>query len=123
MKTTVIKDPRTVGLLHRVSDDVSQLKSDIGLLLGDTTKRAIPDGAREISKITRQQLAAGGAYARSHLPKVNINSTASLGILGGAFVVGALAIGYYFAKDHFSSACAKAEGETGEPDLLVSPHN
>ena len=122
MKTTLLlKDPRTVSLLHRVTDDVSKLRDDLGLLLSDTTKRVIPIGAGKASRITRQQLAAGGAYARSHFPKVNMKSSASLGVMGGALVVGALAVGYYLAKERFSSACAKTDA--GDPDLLVSPHN
>ncbi len=110
---TLFKDRRTVGLLNRVSQDVSQLKGDIGLLLGDTKNRALPEGAREVSKIARQQLAAGQAYARSHLPSFRRkmdSGSFSLSILGGALVVGALAYGFYLAKDRLALCNA------GHPD-------
>jgi len=108
MKMTLLKDSRTIGLLNRVSDDVSKLKGDIGLLLGDTTRRAIPEGAREVSKIAREQLSVGQAYARSRLPKMKMPSnTCSLSVAGGALLVGALAVGYFLMKDRIALACSK----------------
>ncbi|MEO5712419.1 MAG: hypothetical protein ABIT37_02945 [Luteolibacter sp.] len=113
MKMTLLKDRRTIGLLNRVSEDVSQLKGDIGRLLGDTTKRAIPEGAREVSKLARQQLSVGQAYARSRMTKVKMPSnTCSLSVAGGVLLVGALAFGYFLMKDRIALSCARRT----EPD-------
>ncbi len=110
MKMTLLKDRHTIGLLHRVSEDVARLKGDIGMLLGDTTKRAIPAGAREVSKIARQQLSVGQAYARSRLPKVAMPSgTCSLSIVGGTLLVGALAVGCFLVKQRIAVARRTAD--------------
>jgi len=122
MNMTLLKDRRTIGLLNRVSADVSQLKGDLGQLLEDTTKRAIPEGAREVSKLARQQLAVGQAYARSHLPKMKVpSSTCSLSIAGGALLVGALAIGYFLVKDRI--AVARRTSDISYPDDEVADPN
>lgn len=114
MKMTLLKDPHTLDLLNRVSADVSRLKGDIGLLLGDATKRAIPEGAREVSKIARKQLSIGQAYARAHLPSVIMpSSTRSVSVAGGVLLVGALAIGYYLMKDRIALACAAKKRRAG----------
>ncbi len=112
MKMPLLKDRRTVGLLHRVSDDLAQLKGDISMLLGDTTKRIIPLGAREVSKIAREQLSAGQAFARSHIPSVRLPSKPpSVGIAGGVLLAGALALGYFLMKDRIALACARKRAE------------
>lgn len=112
---TLLKDRRTIGLLNRVSNDVSQLKSDIGVLLGDTTKRAIPEGAREVSKIARQQLSVGKAYASSRMPKMKIpSSNCSLGLAGGVLLVGALAVGYFLLKDRMALTCSRKSAEDSD---------
>lgn len=106
MNIKLLKDRRTASLLNQVSDDVSQLKGNIGLLLGDTTKRAIPEGAREVSKLARQQFAVGSNLARARLNDIRSNhSTCSLGIAGGALLVGAIALGYFLLKDRIAISC------------------
>lgn len=125
MKMPMLKDRRTVGLLNRVSHDVSQLKGDIGALLGDTTKRVIPQGAREVSKIARQQLSAGHAYACSRMPKVKMKMKSppnnySLGLAGGVVLVGALALGYFLMKDRIAQTRSRKVVEVSDEPADVS---
>lgn len=98
MNSTLFQDRRANGLLNRVREDVSHLREDIGQLLSHTTKRTLPNGARELADQAKHQLAAGGAYAanrlrdlRSHSP----SSRESASVIGGVVVLGLLAYGVY----------------------------
>lgn len=95
---TPFQDRRATGLLNRVREDVSHLREDIGHLLSHTTRRTLPNGARELADQAKHQLAAGGAYAasrfrdlRSHHP----SPRESAGMVGGVVLLGLLAYGAY----------------------------
>lgn len=108
MNLSMFQDRHTTGLLNRVRKDVDLLRADIGNLLADTTRRALPNTAHEIADLAKHQLAAGSAYAASRLRNLKATSpppTASW--VGGAALLGLAALGVY-AYLCRSSACRQA---------------
>lgn len=117
MKASLLKDPQVTGLLNRVRDDVSLLRSDIGSLLSHTTHQTIPNGARGLADQARHQLAAGGAYAASRLRDFRAPPpNHSAGWIGGAVVVGLLAYGAYAFCRRECLANRMAEEDAFDPD-------
>lgn len=115
MNSSLFNDRRANGLLNRVREDVSHLRDDIGSLLSHTTKKTLPNGAREIADQAKHQLAAGGAYAASRLREFRgYPPRQSASWVGGAVVVGLLAYGAYSL---FRSCQAnQAASENYEPE-------
>lgn len=97
MNLSPFTDRRTTKLLSRVRDDVSSLRQDIGNLLVHTTRKSVPNGARELADQARNQLAAGGAYAASRARNLRQQAPqpSPQGWVGGAMVIGLLAFGIY----------------------------
>lgn len=96
MNSSPFTDRRANGLLNRVREDVSHLREDIGNLLSHTTKKTLPNGARDLADQAKHQLAAGGAYAASRLRDFRSQpQNSSTAWIGGALVVGLLAYGAY----------------------------
>jgi uncharacterized membrane protein YebE (DUF533 family) len=96
MNSSPFTDRRANGLLNRVREDVSHLREDIGNLLSHTTKKTLPNGARDLAEQAKHQLAASGAYAASRLRDFRRQPPRqSAGWVGGAMVVGLLAYGAY----------------------------
>ena len=107
MNTPLFKDRRASSLLNRVRDDISHLRQDIGSLVSHTTRTTLPNGAREIADQAKSQLAAGGAYAASHLRNLRNKPTRqSAEWIGGAVVVGLLAYGTYLLLRKSCQGCA-----------------
>lgn len=103
MKSNLLNDNRTAGLMNRVREDVSHLREDVGHLLSYTTRETLPNSAREIADQAKTQIAAGGAYAASRLRELRETPvTQKAGWVGGAVLVGLLAAGY-FAFGHNGS--------------------
>jgi hypothetical protein len=103
MKSNLLNDNRTAGLMNRVREDVSHLREDVGHLLSYTTRETLPNSAREIADQAKTQIAAGGAYAASRLRELRETPTGQkAGWVGGAVLVGLLAAGY-FAFGHNAS--------------------
>lgn len=98
MNLSPFSDRRTTKLLSRVRDDVSSLRQDIGNLLVHTTRKTMPDGARELADQARNQLAAGGAYAATRMRNLRQHAPhpSTQGWVGGAVVVGILTFGLYY---------------------------
>lgn len=113
MNTSIFHDRRANGLLNRVREDVSHLREDIGSLLSHTTKRTLPNGARELADQAKHQLAAGGAYAASRIREFRGQPPRqSASWIGGAVVVGLLAYGAYaLCRSYQASQSAEAEFE------------
>lgn len=89
-------DRRATGLLNRVREDVSHLREDIGSLLTHTTKKTLPNGARDLADQAKSQLAPLGVYAASRLRDFRGHPhRQSAGWIGGALLVGVLAYGAY----------------------------
>jgi uncharacterized membrane protein YebE (DUF533 family) len=110
MNSSLFSDRRTTGLLNRVREDVSHLREDIGSLLSHTTKKTLPNGARELADQAKSQLAAGGAYAASRLRDFRVQPPRqSAGWIGGALLVGVLAYGAYSLLQGKQSAQAGGE--------------
>jgi hypothetical protein len=117
MNAPILKDPQVTGLLNRVRDDVSLLRSDIGSLLSHTTHQTIPNGARGLADQARHQLAAGGAYAASRLRDFRAPPPRqSAGWIGGAVLVGLLAYGAYALCRRQCIANRRAEAEAYDPE-------
>ena len=96
MNSSPFTDRRANGLLNRVREDVSHLREDIGNLLSHTTKKTLPNGARDLADQAKQQLDAGRAYAASRLRNFTHQPPRqSAGWIGAALVVGLLAYGAY----------------------------
>lgn len=98
MNTSLFNDRRATGLLNRVREDVSHLRDDIGQLLTHTTKKTLPNGARELADQAKTHLSAGGAYAASRLRDLRSHPPStrqSAEVLGGLVVVGLIAYGVY----------------------------
>ncbi len=120
MNTSLFNDRRANGLLNRVREDVSHLREDIGQLLVHTTKKTLPNGARELADHAKSHLATGSSYAagalrdggnyaasalrdgshyaanrlrdlRNHPP----STRESASVIGGVVVLGLLAYGIY----------------------------
>jgi hypothetical protein len=123
MKPTSLLDRRASSLLNRVRDDISHLRDDVASLLNHTTKRTIPNGAREIADQARtgardfadqarNQLAVGGAYAASRFRDFRGQPRCqSASWVGGAVVVGLLAYGAYALYRHNCNCVADDESE------------
>lgn len=123
MSNALFNDRRANGLLNRVREDVSHLRDDIGSLLSHTTKKTLPNGARELADHARHnarefadhakhQLAAGGAYAASRLRDFRgAPPRQSASWVGGAVVVGLLAYGAYALYKGAQERQARAEYE------------
>ncbi len=121
MKSLTFQDRRASSLLNRVRDDISHLREDIGSLLSHTTRRTLPQGAREIADQARSgardfagqaksQLAAGSAYAVSRLRDLRGQPRCqSASWVGGAAVVGLLAYAAYVIHRHNRNAAATVE--------------
>jgi hypothetical protein len=117
MKAPLLKDPKVSGLLDRVREDVSLLRSDIGSLLSHATQRTLPNGARGLADQAKHQLAAGGAYAASRLRDFRSPPPRhSAGWIGGAVIVGLLAYGAYALCRRECLANRLAEEEAFDPD-------
>lgn len=98
MNLSPFSDRRTTKLLSRVRDDVSSLRQDIGNLLVHTTRKSVPNGARELADQALSQLSAGGAYAASRVRNLRQHTPqpSTQGWVGGAMVIGILAFGVYY---------------------------
>ncbi len=96
MKSNLLNDNRTSGLMNRVREDVSHLREDVGHLLSYTTRETLPNSAREIADQAKTQIAAGGAYAASRLRELREAPTGQkAGWVGGAILFGLIAAGIY----------------------------
>lgn len=96
MNSSLFNDRRAAGLLHRVREDVSQLRDDIGSLVSHTTRRTLPNSAKDLTAQAKQGLAAGGAYAVSRIRDMRSHQhRPQAGWVGGALVLGLLAYGAY----------------------------
>ncbi len=98
MNTSLFHDRRATGLLNRVREDVSHLREDIGQLLTHTTRKTLPNGAREFADQAKTHLSAGGAYAASRLRDLRDHpptTRQSAEVVGGLLVVGLIAYGVY----------------------------
>jgi hypothetical protein len=113
MNLSPFSDRRTTKLLGRVRDDVSSLRHDIGDLLVHTTRKTLPNGARELADQARNQLAAGGAYAATRMRSLRPPQTSTQGWVGGAMVVGLLAVGIYALC---RNGCQDLENAIAPPD-------
>lgn len=93
------QDDRAAGLLDRVREDISHLRQDLGNLVTHTTRQTLPHGARELAGNARHQLELGRSYAVNRLRHFRHNghpaTRQTVGLLGGAVLVGALAAGAY----------------------------
>ena len=110
-------DRRAATLLSRVSDDLSNLRSDVASLLSHTTRRTIPKGARELTDSARHGIAAGGAYAASHLRSLRGGhepSRSTTGWIGGAVLLGVLAASAYAMLQHRDSASFMFRGNDSD---------
>lgn len=96
MSHSPFRDRRASNLLNRVRDDISNLREDIGSLFLHTTKNTVPNSARDFADQAKSQLAAGSAYAANRFRSLRHQPTRqSAGWIGGAVVVGLLAVGVY----------------------------
>ncbi len=97
MISSLFQDRRATGLLNRVRQDAIHLRNDIGDLLSHTTRRTLPNGARELADQARHQLSAGGSFAASRLRDLRNHPPAptTAGLVGGAVVLGLLAVSAY----------------------------
>lgn len=121
MNSSIFHDRKANGLLNRVCEDVAHLRDDIGSLLSHTTKRTLPNGARELADQAKHQIAAGGAYAASRLRDLRGHQPApSAGWIGGAIVVGLLAYGAYALCKSCSHTAQHSSDEYGPDDEVVS---
>ena len=84
-----MKDIHLKDLIHRVGEDVSQLKRDVSSLFGHTGRHALPERARELGERARHTFHAGGDYIRRH------PTQSSLGLVGGLALLGAVGFGIY----------------------------
>ena len=103
---TLTEDRKMKDLIHRVGEDVSQLRSDIRSLFTHTGRHTLPEGARELREQARERLHAGGEFAASQLRYLRQHpGQSSVGILGGLLILGAVGAGiYYLCK---SDCCGK----------------
>ena len=96
MSHSPFRDRRANNLLNRVREDISNLREDIGSLFLHTTKTTVPNSARDLADQAKSQLAAGSAYAAERFRSLRHQpSCRSAGWIGGAVVVGLLAVGAY----------------------------
>lgn len=121
MNSSLFNDRRAAGLLTRVREDVSHLREDIGSLLSHTTKKTLPNGARELADQAKSQLAAGGAYAASRLRDFRGQPPKqSASWIGGALVVGLLAYGVYALCQNACHSQRAADPDHYEPEDEVT---
>lgn len=121
MNSSLFNDRRANGLLNRVREDVSHLREDIGSLLSHTTKKTLPNGARELADQAKSQLAAGGAYAASRLRDFRGQpQRPSANWIGGALVVGLLAYGVYALCQNSCQNQRAANPDQYEPEDEVT---
>jgi hypothetical protein len=120
MNTALFNDSRATGLMSRVREDVSNLRHDIHHLISHTTRQTLPNGARKLADQAKQQLAAGGANATSQIR--DLGGRHPTGLIGGAIVVGLLAVGAYALTHHngHSAKMASAGGTELETDIVKS---
>lgn len=98
------KSRQTSTLLQRVSDDVGNLRQDLMSLLGHTTKRVLPDSARDVSEKAKQQLSAGREFVRNRIPSCCSSDDRRAQVtLGVAVVVGSLALAAYLNRHRISN--------------------
>lgn len=96
MSSTLLRNTTNSNLLKRVRHDVSQLRGDVSNLLSHTTHKTLPDGARELLDQAKQQLAAGGNYAVSHLKDLkHLPPRQSIAWVGSAIALGIIGYGIY----------------------------
>lgn len=110
MNLPLLQDRHTTSLLNRVRKDVSLLRADIGNLLSDTTHRALPNTAHEIADRAKHQFASGSAYAASRLRDLKTTTPPAASWVGGAAILGLIALGAY-AIHCRNSACRRAAEE------------
>lgn len=93
MNAITFQDPRTNDLLSRVGEDVSLLRQDVANLFTHTTRRALPNGARQLADNAKNRLSAGKLYTSEHLQalKNHVHQPAAAWV-GGAAAVGLLAV-------------------------------
>ena len=105
------KEQTTKNHLEQVSKDISNLRSDLALLLTHTGRNAIPHGARELAVYSKDRLHAGGEFAASQLRYLRAHpGQSSAGILGGLVLLGAVAAGiYYLCKSDCGKRCSNEE--------------
>ncbi len=112
------QDDRAVNLLTRVREDISHLRQDLGNLVNHTTRQTLPRGARELADSARQQLELGRRYAVKRIRRLGRNghpSHETVGLLGGAILVGVIAAGaWLFLRG--SRHAIPEEGEVEEFD-------
>ncbi len=92
------QDDRAVNLLTRVREDISHLRQDLGNLVNHTTRQTLPRGARELADNARLQLEQGRRYAVKRFRRLGRNghpSPETVGLLGGAILVGVIAAGVW----------------------------
>ena len=112
MNSSILSDKHTAGLIHRVREDVSHLREDIGNLLSHTTNDTIPSRTREIAESAKQQITAGTHYAASRLKDLGSNRTAEW--VGGAVLLGLLAAGAYALAHNGHSPLKSGSGPLDE---------
>ncbi len=102
------KEQTTRSLLDSVSKDVSHLRRDISSLFSHTSRRAIPEGARELAEYGKDRLHAGGEFAASHLRNLRAHpGQTSIGLAGGLILLGAVGVGiYYLCKSGCEKQCS-----------------
>ena len=117
MNSSLLLDRRATGLLNRVREDVSLLRTDIGNLLSDTTHRTLPNGVHQISDRAKNQFAAGSAYATSRIREIGRSSGPSAFWIGGALALGLVAYGAYsICRSNCTSRQAAADAFAAEDD-------
>lgn len=113
MNLPLLQDRHTKSLLNRVRKDVSLLREDIANLLSDTTHRALPNTAHEITDREKHQFAAGGTYAVSRLRDLKATPPPTVGWVGGTAILGLIALGAYFIHSR-NSACRRAAEDAAD---------
>ncbi len=113
MNLPLLQDRHSTSLLNRVRKDVSLLRADIGNLLSDTTNRALPNTAHEIADRAKHHFAAGSAYAASRLRNLKSAPPQSAGWVGGAALLGLVALAAY-AIHRRNSACRQVAADEAD---------
>lgn len=98
MNTSLFTDSRTTGLMSRVREDASTLRDDISHLLSHTTRQTLPNGVREMAGQAKQQIATRSASAATMVR--DLGGRHPVGLIGGAVVLGLLAVGTYALTHH-----------------------
>ena len=117
MSQSPFHDNKAINLLARVGEDLSQLRSDIHSLLSHTTRRTLPDGARELADQASEHLLAGRDYAARRLRSLHSTPPReAAGAAGALLLVGLVAVGVYALCK--SECCRnRREAVEGEGDL------